>query len=86
MFERAAKRKLRFTSSKGSLSVEDLYDLSLTSLDSIAKGVNRQLKAEAEERTKELMAGVGHVFSGGHAGSDMLWPTRGSADGRCCKA
>ena len=31
------------------MSVEDLYDLSLTSLDTIAKNVNRQLKAEAEE-------------------------------------
>lgn len=49
MFERAAKRKLRFMSNKGGLSVEDLYDLSLTSLDTLAKGVNRQLKAEAEE-------------------------------------
>lgn len=49
MFERAAKCKLRFQSSKGALSVEDLFDLSLTSLDNLAKGVNRQLKAEVEE-------------------------------------
>lgn len=49
MFERAAKCKLRFQSSKGSLSVEDLFDLSLTSLDNLAKDVNRQLKAEVEE-------------------------------------
>lgn len=49
MFERAARIKLRFQSSKGVLSTEDLFDLSLTSLDSLAKSVNRQLKAEAEE-------------------------------------
>ncbi len=49
MFERAVKMKLRFQSSKGVLSTEDLFDLSLTSLDSLAKSVNRQLKAEAEE-------------------------------------
>ena len=49
MFERAAKCKLRFQSNKGVLSSEDLFDLSLTSLDLIAKNVNRQLKAEAEE-------------------------------------
>lgn len=49
MFEKAAKCKLRFQSSKGALSVEDLFDLSLTSLDNLAKDVNRQLKAEVEE-------------------------------------
>lgn len=49
IFEKAAKQKLRFTSNKGLLSVEDLFDLSLTSLDNIAKTVNRKLKDEAEE-------------------------------------
>lgn len=49
LFERAAKCKLRFPSSKGVLSTEDLFDLSLQSLDSIAKNVNRALKAETEE-------------------------------------
>lgn len=49
IFEKAAKQKLRFTSNKGLLSVEDLFDLSLTSLDNIAKAVNRKLKDEAEE-------------------------------------
>lgn len=49
MFERAAKSKLRFSSSKGQLSTEDLFDLSLQSLDAIAKAVNKQIKAEAEE-------------------------------------
>lgn len=49
IFEKAAKKKLRFTSNKGLLSVEDLFDLSLTSLDNIAKAVNRKLKDEVEE-------------------------------------
>lgn len=49
LFEKAAKCKLRFASTKGQLSVEDLFDLSLESLDNIAKNVNRQLKAETEE-------------------------------------
>ncbi len=49
LFERAAKCKLRFQSTKGLLCVEDLYDLSLTSLDNIAKSVNKQIKAESEE-------------------------------------
>ena len=49
LFERAVRNKIRFSSSKGLLSVEDLFDLSLTSLDNIAKNVNKQIKAEAEE-------------------------------------
>lgn len=49
LFEKAAKQKLRFNSTKGQLTVEDLFDLSLTSLDNIAKAVNRKLKDEVEE-------------------------------------
>jgi len=49
LFEKAAKQKLRFNSNKGQLTVEDLFDLSLTSLDNIAKAVNRKLKDEVEE-------------------------------------
>lgn len=48
-FEKATKQKLRFNTSKGLLSVEDLWDLSLISLDSIAKSVNKTLKEEQEE-------------------------------------
>jgi len=48
-FETASRLQLRFTTPKGSLSVEDLWDLPLTSstsasLDNIAKGLNRQIK------------------------------------------
>lgn len=49
LFEKAAKQKLRFNSNKGQLTVEDLFDLNLNSLDNIAKAVNKQLKDEAEE-------------------------------------
>ena len=35
--------------SKGLLSAEDLWDLSLPSLDTIAKAVNKKLKEESEE-------------------------------------
>lgn len=49
MFEKASKVKLRFSTSKGYLSVEDLWDLNLTSLDNIAKAVNKDLKASSEE-------------------------------------
>lgn len=45
----ATRRKLRFNTTKGQLSVEELWDLSLQSLDSIARAVNKQLKASEEE-------------------------------------
>lgn len=49
MFEKAARLALRFTTPKGSLAVEDLWELPLTSasgasLDNIAKSLNRLLK------------------------------------------
>jgi hypothetical protein len=55
MFEKASRLKLRFESSKGLLTVEDLWDLPLTSrragtsLDDLAKNINRQLKEDQEE-------------------------------------
>jgi hypothetical protein len=51
MFEKAAKLKLRFDTTSGPLSVEDLWDLPLTStkgkanLDDIARGLHKQLKS-----------------------------------------
>lgn len=48
-FEKASKLKLRFSTAKGEVSVEDLWDFSLTSLDTIAKAVNKRLKEESEE-------------------------------------
>lgn len=49
IFEQASRAKLRFPTSKGLLSVEELWDLPLltkngVSLDDIARELNRQLK------------------------------------------
>jgi hypothetical protein len=54
LFELAARRKFRYSSSKGDLNTEQLFDLPLTSragfdLDSVAKAVNAELKSVAEE-------------------------------------
>jgi hypothetical protein len=50
MFEKASRLKVRFDTGKGQLTIEDLWDLPLTSntgrvnLDDIAIGLNKQLK------------------------------------------
>lgn len=55
MFEKAARFKLRFETPLGNLSVEDLWDLPLTSnrnvsLDDVARNLHRSIK-EAEEES-----------------------------------
>lgn len=49
MFEKASRIKLRFASSRGPLTVEDLWDLSLEELNTIAKALNKKLKEADEE-------------------------------------
>lgn len=53
IFEQATRQKLRFKTSKGVVSVEDLWDLHLTrgadSLNNLAKGLNKDLKTSQEE-------------------------------------
>ncbi len=54
IFEQSARQKLRFTSNKGDLTTEQLWDVPLTSrtgfdLDTIARGVSKELKGVAEE-------------------------------------
>lgn len=54
MFKEATRRKLRFSTENGVLSVEDIWDLPLTSekkasLDKLAKSINRELKNNEEE-------------------------------------
>jgi hypothetical protein len=49
LFEYASRNKVRFTTSKGVMTVEDLWDLSLESLNSIAKSLNRKIKESEEE-------------------------------------
>ena len=48
IFEYATRNKVRF-SFRGLISVEDLWDLSLTNLDSIYKELNKQSKQSEEE-------------------------------------
>lgn len=54
IFEKAVRTKLRFTTSKGLLTVEDLFDLTLTSqkgisLDSISRDILREKRETQEE-------------------------------------
>lgn len=48
MFEYTTRNKVRFPF-KGLISVEDLWDLTLTNLDSIYKTLNKQVKQSEEE-------------------------------------
>lgn len=49
MFLKASRIKLRFSTTRGVLSVEDLWDLKLEELDALAKSLNKAVKASAEE-------------------------------------
>ena len=49
LFEQAARMKLRFETSKGCLSSEEVWELSLTSLDTLARAVNKRLRETEEE-------------------------------------
>lgn len=54
MFEQATRIKLRFETTRGMVSAEDLWDLPLTSrngvsLDDLAKQLNKKLKESEEE-------------------------------------
>lgn len=49
IFEYASRKQLRFQVAKGNLNTEDLWDLSLESLDLIAKAINKKLKESDEE-------------------------------------
>jgi len=49
MYKEASKQKLRFATNKGSLSVEQLWDLSVTELDALAVA----LEAEHKESGKK---------------------------------
>lgn len=49
IFEKATRKKLRFVTNKGHISVEDLWDLSLEQLNELAKKLNKELKDEQAE-------------------------------------
>ena len=49
MYKQASKLKLRFQTSKGSLSIEQLFDLSLEELDSLAVSLEKEYKASGKK-------------------------------------
>lgn len=49
IFEKASKLKLRFEGGRGEFSVEDVWELSLQSLNTLAKAVNKKIQSEDEE-------------------------------------
>lgn len=53
MFEKASKLKLRFKVENGLISTEDLWDMNLRSLDTLAKSLNRKLKDNEESFIEE---------------------------------
>ena len=57
IFEYASRNKVRFPF-KGMISVEDLWDLSLTNLDSIYKTLNKQVKQSEEESLLSTKANI----------------------------
>lgn len=54
LFEQASRLKLRFQTAKGLLSIEDLWDLPLTNLDTLYKSLNKQVKETEEESFIEV--------------------------------
>lgn len=51
IFKEATRNKLRFESDRGLLTTEQLYDLKLTDLDKIARGVSKKIKSHEEEES-----------------------------------
>lgn len=49
LFEIATRRKYRFATNKGSLSVEDLWDLSSTQLDATYRVMTKELREQGGE-------------------------------------
>lgn len=62
MFDKATRLKLRFESAKGLLSVEQVWDLSLTALNEVAKSLSRQVK-EAESDEEDFIGTKSNVDS-----------------------
>lgn len=59
MYKQAALLKLRFETSKGNLTAEQLFDLSMSDLSSAIRKVNAQLKKEkAEDDELAFLEGV----------------------------
>lgn len=54
IFEFATREKIRFRHSNGLISVEDLWDLTLPQLDSIAKALRKSLQDNGESFISEV--------------------------------
>lgn len=54
LFEQASRLKLRYKTNCGLVTTEDLWDLPLTSLDEVAKSLNKQVKEAGEESFIEV--------------------------------
>lgn len=52
MFELASRQRLRFTAPNGSIGTEDLWDVPMTTLDTIAKTLRRELRDNEESFVK----------------------------------
>lgn len=52
MFEKATRNKLRFATSKGQVSVEELWDMSLDSLDTMAVALDTQMQQTTKSFVK----------------------------------
>lgn len=69
IFELASRKKFRFDTSKGQVTVEDLWDLPLTSttnrpnLDDIAKDLYKQMKEDKEVSFVKSSAAVSADFN-----------------------
>lgn len=48
IFEKALRKNLRFSTTKGSLTTEDLWDLKLETLDTLAKGLKKTVDESGE--------------------------------------
>lgn len=49
MYKNASKLKLRFNTSKGLLSVEQMWDLSMTAMARIVRALKKELKADNDD-------------------------------------
>jgi hypothetical protein len=54
MFEKASKMKLRFATSRGNITTEDLWDLPLPSLDTLAQQCQKEAKDDTTSFIKKV--------------------------------
>jgi|AntRauTorckE6833_2_1112554.scaffolds.fasta_scaffold00137_33 hypothetical protein len=56
IFEQASRDKLRYPATNGQINTEDLWDLSLEQLDTMAQKLNREVKNRSETETSFIKA------------------------------